>query len=135
MADHDNKAQRIDPVSICSADGRNSLIFEFKDKLLIEEGVIVVCTIHGDGKFWDRQQSRTAGVVGDLVPDYEFNLPQVILLEERLRECREHLEKWLIEPSEFELHLSATSEPLLTLFIGVRGDFISKRDHRLRLSA
>jgi len=128
MVDHDNKTQRIDAVSICSADGWNSLTFEFKDKLIIEEGAIVVCTIRGDGKFWDRQQSMISGVVGDLVPDYDFNLSQVILLEERLRECRDNLEKWLSEPSEFELQLSASSEIFVTLFIGVREDFISKVD-------
>jgi len=124
----DNKAQRIDPVSICSADGWTSLTFEFKDKLIIEEGAMVVCTIRGDGKFWDRQQSLTSEAVGELVPDYDFYLSQVILLEERFRECRDQLEKWLSGPFEFELQLSAAREPLVMLFIGVREDFISKVD-------
>src|SRR5215217_3653278 len=79
----DNKAQRIDPVSICSADGWTSLTFEFRDKLIIQEGAMVVCTIRGDGKFWDRQQSLTSEAVGELVPDYDLYLSQVILLEER----------------------------------------------------
>lgn len=126
MVDQEHKAQRT--VSICSADGWNSLTFEFKEKLTIEEGGIVVSTIRGDGKFWDRQQSMNGGVQGELVPDHHFYLSQVILSEERLRHCRDHLEKWLSNRFKCDLQLSATSEPLVTLFIGVREDFISSID-------
>lgn len=126
MVDQETEPQRTDPVSISSADGWNSLTFEFKDKLIAEEGGVVVCSIRGDGKFWDREQSLASGTVGELAPDYDFCLSQVILSEERLRECRDHLEKWLSNPFEFELQLSVSSEPLVTLFIGVREDFISK---------
>jgi hypothetical protein len=126
MVDQEHKAQRT--VSICSADGWSSLTFEFKGELSTEEGGIVISTIRGHGKFWDRQQSMTTRALGELVPDYELYLSQVILSEERLRQCREHVEQWLSNPLEFELQLSATSEPLVTLFIGVREDFISKVD-------
>jgi hypothetical protein len=126
MVDQEHKAQS--RISICSADGWNSLTFEFQPKLSIEEGGIVVATIRGEGKFWDRQQTMSTTAVGELVPDYELNFAQVILSEERLRQCRDFLENWLCNPFEFELQLSATNESLVTLFIGVREDFISKVD-------
>ena len=128
MADLDHKAQPTNIVSICSADGWNSLVFEFKSRLSTRNGVFFVCSVSSDGKFWDREQTVTSEMMGELVPDYEFHLLQVILSEERLRECRDHLQKWLSNPFAFELQLSAPGEPTLTLFMGERDDFISKID-------
>jgi hypothetical protein len=126
MVDQEHKAHST--ISLCSADGWNSLTFEFNAKLSIEEGEIVVATIRSEGKFWDRQQSMTTRAVGELVPDYQLYVSQVILLEERLRQCRDFLENWLNNPFEFELQLSATNEPMVLLFVGVRDDFISRVD-------
>ncbi|HKG48312.1 MAG TPA: hypothetical protein VKB02_16365 [Pyrinomonadaceae bacterium] len=104
------------------------MTFELKKGLTTGRDEVVVSAISGSGKFWDREQSLVTEVVDELVLDYQFSLPQVILSKAGLMTCQAHLEKWLSGPFEFELQLSPSSGPLVMLFLGVREDFISKVD-------
>ena len=115
-------------VSISSADGWNTLVFNFAERFNAGNKRLLSASLTVSGKFWNRQRSIHAVSEAELTDDYDVRLPQTIFSEVRLKEFLGHLESWPSNFSEFEVDLSASSDQKLLIFIGQREDFISKPD-------
>jgi hypothetical protein len=112
---------------LSSADGWNSISFEPKKLLTINDQRVILIGLEIEGKFWSREQiiNLDSDLQTELRDDYIVNLPQLLVLEEGIKEFCRLQEKWLNDPRTFRLDLSASKDPTLGVCVGPRDDFIS----------
>ncbi len=112
-------------IIISSDDGWNTISFHFNSYVEADNEHLICVDLLINGNFWDRTKAIEEA---EVTKDYEVCLPQVLLPRRKLKELCESLENWLHSHTQQEILLSKTIGQDLSIFIGVRDDFISGTD-------
>lgn len=111
--------------SIPSSSGRELAEFKFDREILSTKNGVLVASVSIKGRFWERAYDIADA---ELIEDYHFFIPQVLLLEHELNSLVENLSSWLDAPCEIFHELGDGRDQHLKLSIGQSRELISQLD-------
>jgi hypothetical protein len=107
--------------SMPSANGRTRI--DCSESLDGRRVATCICSFEIEGLSWQRDRALE---VANLVRDFTVQLPQVVIDLEALKELRERLIEWQVNPSDFicSLNVGTVRDQTLTVSIGRNPDLI-----------